>query len=453
MTDTDTVWSAVGELPPAWELINLRRVARLESGHTPSRQHSEYWVPEDCTIPWFSLADVWQLREQRQKYLGETEQKVSELGLKNSAARLLPSGTVVLSRTASVGYAGIMPQSMATTQDFANWVPGPSLHADFLFYVFIAMMPEFERLRMGSTHQTIYMPDIKSLSIPLPPRSVQEAIATFLDRKTAGIDALIEKKQKLLCLLAEKRSALINQAVIKGLDPGVPMKDSGIHWIGEIPAHWETRRIATVSSKITNGYVGPTRGLFVEEGVPYLQSLHVKDNCIRFRPTYFVPEEWSGLRRKSILHEGDVVVVQTGDIGQVAAVPPEWEGANCHALIVISTFREGMRGRFLAWLLNSPFGFASLKSIQTGALHPHLNCGLVRELRLPCPPVWEQDRIVERIDNLAEAQRRTQRVTQEQIARLHEYRQALITAAVTGQLDIPSTAATLTAAASATRTP
>ena len=114
----------VGDIPRDWDVAKICLVARLESGHTPSRQHPEYWIPDECTIPWLSLADVWQVRPGIQEYVGETSEKISPLGMANSAARLLPAGTVVLSRTASVGFAGIMSQPMATTQDFATGFPG-----------------------------------------------------------------------------------------------------------------------------------------------------------------------------------------------------------------------------------------------------------------------------------------------------------------------------------------
>lgn len=112
--DSGVEW--LGKIPAPWNVQRTKYVARLRSGHTPSRQHAEYWL--DCTIPWFGLADVWQIRDGRKEYVVETAEKISELGLANSAARLLPQGTVVLSRTASVGFSAITGTSMATTQDF-----------------------------------------------------------------------------------------------------------------------------------------------------------------------------------------------------------------------------------------------------------------------------------------------------------------------------------------------
>ena len=211
------------------------------------------------------------------------------------------------------------------------------------------------------------------------------------------------------------------------------------NFLSHIPIEWNMVRVSKLSNKITNGYVGPTRGLFVDQGVPYLQSLHIKSNRITFNPTYFVPAEWSSAREKSVLREGDVLVVQTGDVGQVACVPPEFAGANCHALIIISVKSERASGYFLSLFLGSSFGASALKRIQTGALHPHLNCSAVRDIHIPVPSLEEQTKIVKfldyetaKIDELIEQQ-------QQLIALLQEKRQAVISHAVTKGLnpDVP----------------
>jgi len=206
----------LGDVPEHWEVKPIRKAARLESGHTPSRNHPEYW--ENCTVPWFSLADVWQIREERRDVIVETKEKVSELGLANSAARRLPAGTVMLSRTASVGFSAIMGVEMATTQDFANWVCGDELLPKFLLHVFRSMQGEFRRLMMGSTHNTIYMPDIQAFRFALPPLPEQRAIAAFLDRETAKIDTLVTEAESAITLLQERRSALISAAVTGQID-------------------------------------------------------------------------------------------------------------------------------------------------------------------------------------------------------------------------------------------
>ena len=206
----------LGDIPEHWESGNLRRYALMRTGHTPSRNVPEYW--QDCTIPWFTLADVWQLRDDRVRYLGETKEQISELGLANSAAELLPKGTVVFSRTASIGFSGIMPRPTATTQDFWNWICGPKLSPEYLLLLFRAMKQEFQRLTSGSTHKTIYQPDAASLRICVPPLHEQRAIAEYLDRETAKLDRLMQKVEAAIEKLQEYRTALITAAVTGKID-------------------------------------------------------------------------------------------------------------------------------------------------------------------------------------------------------------------------------------------
>jgi type I restriction enzyme, S subunit len=286
------------------------------------------------------------------------------------------------------------------------------------------------------TQQNIGMGVIENLPCTLPPFAEQANIAEFLDRETGKIDGLVAEQQRLMELLKEKRQAVISHTVTKGLNPRAPMKPSGIEWLGDVPDHWAVRRIASLSTKITNGYVGPTRDIFKDEGVRYLQSLHIKGNAIRFDVPYFVAEEWSNEHSKSILETGDVLVVQTGDIGQAAVVPEEFAGCNCHALIIVAPVKTVVDGEWIAWVLNSDYGLHTLLSIQTGALHPHLNCGDVRDVSIPLPPVAEQRLIVRYILEQIRSFDSLAAEAQKAIDLLQERRTALISAAVTGQIDV-----------------
>lgn len=214
MQDSGVGW--MGNIPKHWDVPRTKYVAEMQSGHTPSRQHPEYW--EDCTIPWFTLSDVWQLRDERTLYVTETKEMVSELGIANSSARVLPEGTVILSRTASVGFSGIMGRDMATTQDFVNWVCGEDIRPKYLLYVFRAMKYEFKRLTMGSTHQTIYMPDALQFKTPLPPLHEQDEIVEYVDSVTKEIDKVVDKESRILERLQELRTSLISEVVTGKID-------------------------------------------------------------------------------------------------------------------------------------------------------------------------------------------------------------------------------------------
>ena len=201
-------------VPEHWSEVGLTLVAQLGSGHTPSRRRDDWWIESECRIPWITTGEVARLRSDRVEYIEETRERISPIGLENSAAEVHPAGTVVLCRTASAGYSGIMRSDMATSQDFATWTCGPLLRPRFLLLCLRAMRSDLlGRLAMGSTHKTIYMPDIQSLRIPLPPVKEQDEIVEVawreLDRD-GHVDDLLSRQ---IDLLTERRQALITAAV------------------------------------------------------------------------------------------------------------------------------------------------------------------------------------------------------------------------------------------------
>lgn len=202
-------------LPSHWRVVPLTSVAKLESGHTPSRARDDWW--EDAYIPWVSLHDVGAMRNT--KYLDTTAQQISDAGVANSSARLLPARTVVLSRDATVGRTAIMGIPMATSQHFAAWICGPLLDPEYLWVLFSdAMQPYFDSFQNGSTIRTIGMGDLKGFRIPLPPLDEQRQIAAYLDAETAKIDVLIAESARLIELARERRTALITAAVTGQID-------------------------------------------------------------------------------------------------------------------------------------------------------------------------------------------------------------------------------------------
>jgi len=209
-------------LPSHWEEAKLTLLTKLGTGHTPSREHPEWWV--DCTIPWITTGEVWQIRDDRVEYLVDTRERISELGLANSAAELHPAGTVVLSRTASAGFSAIMATDMATSQDFVTWTCGPRIRPRYLLLCLRAMRADLlGRLAMGSTHKTIYFPDIQSIRVPVPPLADQDEMVEWVWSRLRRIDAAVEAIEGQIRLLRERRQALITAAVAGGIEVvGVP---------------------------------------------------------------------------------------------------------------------------------------------------------------------------------------------------------------------------------------
>ncbi|WP_369043715.1 restriction endonuclease subunit S [Streptomyces sp. Midd1] len=204
-------------LPVDWQEVRVGLLARMGSGHTPSRSHPEWWT--NCSIPWITTGEVKQVRDDRREDLFETREKISELGLANSAAELHPAGTVALCRTASAGYSAVMGTAMATSQDFVTWTCGPQLDPYYLLWCLRAMRADLlGRLAMGSTHKTIYVPDLQMLRIPLPSLDDQRKIVKRIRKQNAGIDRLSDAVQIQSSLLTERRQALITAAVTGQID-------------------------------------------------------------------------------------------------------------------------------------------------------------------------------------------------------------------------------------------
>jgi type I restriction enzyme S subunit len=208
----------VDSIPAGWRISKLTGVARLGSGHTPARDRPELWA--GCTIPWITTGEVSQIRSDVQEVLVETREKISPLGVAHSSATVHPAGTVVLCRTAaSAGFSAIMGTDMATSQDFATWTCGPDIDPSFLLYCLRAMRADLlGRLAMGSTHRTIYMPEVKSIAVPLPSVREQRRLVAELRREFESLDETRNELAHQIDLLRERRQAIITAAVAQGVD-------------------------------------------------------------------------------------------------------------------------------------------------------------------------------------------------------------------------------------------
>lgn len=212
-SDSGLWW--VGIVPSHWTVVPLKHVASLQSGHTPSRSRPELW--EDCTLPWISLNDVGALESAEE--ITTTLNKISEAGLAASSARILPKGTVVLSRDATVGRSAIMGMDMATSQHFADWVCSADLNPRYLLLLFrTVMQPYFESLTAGSTLKTIGMPELRGFRIPLPPLEEQAQIAALASEVEREADRLVAELTQQRRLLVEHKQALITAAVTGQLE-------------------------------------------------------------------------------------------------------------------------------------------------------------------------------------------------------------------------------------------
>jgi len=260
--------------------------------------------------------------------------------------------------------------------------------------------------------KTIKYDEFGELALPLPPLPTQKAIAAYLDRKTAAIDALIEEKEKLIALLAEKRAALINRAVTKGLNPDVPMKDSGVPWIGEIPAHWEVKCLK-FACVLQRGFDLPTQSRS-DGDVPIYGGGGV-----------------TGFHDEAMVFPPGVVTGRYGTVGEAHLVDvPFWP---LNTSLYVKQFWGNVPAYIRHLLSAVPMKAYSGKSAVPGVDRNDLH---VIPVALPSPD--EQKQIVAELAVALGRLEDVERRLADSASRLTEYRQTLITAAVTGQIDVSS---------------
>lgn len=312
------------------------------------------------------------------------------------------------------------------------------LKYDSNYLKYLILTPDFINLINSSTYGA-KMPRaswdfIGNIVLPTPPLQIQKSIAHFLDRKTAAIDTLIAKKQRLIQLLEEKRTALINQAVTKGLNPNAPMKDSGIPWIGEIPEHWNVVKLS-LKSRILNGTTPDRLRLnYWQDGtVPWVSSGEVNEYFIT-NPTDFITEKALRECSLSLMPKGAIVIGMIGQ-GKTRGTSARLGIDACINQNIACIIPESdLNNVYLHQALIQ--AYEPIRELARGGNQGALNCELVGCINVPLPPFKEQQEIAQFLEGKYQCLERIERLINRQIEKLQEYRRSLITAAVTGKLDI-----------------
>jgi type I restriction enzyme S subunit len=314
--------------------------------------------------------------------------------------------------------------------------PGTNTRGAFVKRLFDSTFARscFEIRANGLTRVGLGQHELDNVELPFPPIGEQTTIAEFLDRETAKIDALVAEQQQLLELLKEKRQAVISHAVTKGLNPKTPLKHSGVEWLGEIPAHWSVKRLKHISPFMTVGVVVNPSSFVSDEGLPFIYGGDIREGVIDWENSRRISAESCDANAKTRLESGDLLTVRVGAPGVTAVVPPECEGGNCASVMLIR--RGGYNSDWLCYAMNTRIVRFQVEVVQYGAAQEQFNIAHAVNFWVPAPPRDEQDKIATflaketaHFDALtAEAQRA--------IDLLQERRTALISAAVTGQIDV-----------------
>ena len=305
-------------MPKGWQWVPLTDVARLETGHTPSRRYPEYWEGD---VPWIGIKDA---TSNHGRIISDTFQHTNELGIQNSSARILPTHTVCLSRTASIGYVVVMGRPMATSQDFVNWVCSDKLDYRFLKSVLLAESDSFPRFASGTTHQTIYFPEVKAFHICLPPLAEQRAIAHIL----GTLDDKIELNRRTNETLEGMARAIFKswfvdfdpvRAKAEGRDPGLPKSIANLFpdsfedsELGKIPKGWKAAPLRELTEITIGGDWG--KDDHFDGSVEAICLRGVDLERLRINGWADAPRRWikASSSAKRQLEERDVLIAGSG---------------------------------------------------------------------------------------------------------------------------------------------
>ena len=405
----------------------LRYFCCIKNGTTPASGEADYW---DGDVLWATPEDLGKLTSDR---IFHTKRQVTKKAVAECNLSVLPAGSVMISTRAPIGHMAINEIPMAFNQGCRGIIPGGQVDGPFLYYLLKSRAPALNAMANGTTFVELSRDELAAVPVEFPPLDTQRRIAQFLDEKTAWIDGLIEKKRALLDRLAEKRQALITRAVTKGLNPDSPLKPSGIDWLGDIPAHWEVKRLKYISPRVSVGIVITPAAYYADEGVLAIRGLNLRAMEFDFTDSRNISKEGHELHLKSELYEGDLVVVRTGDPGTTSVITADLEGTNCVDLVIIRR-SSSASSRFLGWFLNSDTAKVQYAMGSEGALQLHFNVETSKEVAVAVPPIEEQEAIAEYIDRGHEYENERAAKVERSVELLEEFRATLITSAVTGQL-------------------
>lgn len=403
----------------------LRYFGCIRNGTTPATGESEYW---DGDVLWATPEDLGKLAGDR---ISQTKRRVTEKAVKESNLSVLPADSVIISTRAPIGHMAINDLPMAFNQGCRGITPGERVHGPFLYYTLKYLAPELNAMANGTTFAELSRDELAAVPIELPLLATQRRIAQFLDEKTARIDALIAKKQELLGRLAEKRQALITQAVTKGLNPDAPMKSSGINWLGDIPKHWEVKRLGHIAQIILG--VTYSLGDVTDEnnGIFVIRASNIQNGKLVRGDDVFAEVDVS---ERKINRIGDIVVCSRNGsrklIGKNAMVSEMWEGCTFGAFM--TTIRTELSS-WVHWVLASTlFEFQSGRYMSTTI--NQLTTSTLKSFPIPIPPKRQADKIAQELRRRCSLLDTQYELVVQSIENLTEYRAALITAAVTGQV-------------------
>lgn len=421
--DSGVKW--IGEIPEHWKITTLKRHCKVNTGGTPSMSESRFY--ESPTIPWFTPGDL-----SENLKLSDSTRKLSKTVIKEGVCKLFPINTVYfVGIGATVGKVGYSEHSAYCNQQINALIPY-DINYKYLTYYLVFCKPEIVRIASASTLPIINQS--KTGNIPLIELSIpeQEAIVTYLDSKVAKIDEYISIAEKKIAALEELKQTIIAEAVTRGIHKDVPMKDSGVKWIGMIPEHWKIVAIKRFSEIILGKMLDKTNGN--EQQYLCAKDVHFDEiNLTDLKKMYFSPEEQSKYR----VRKGDLLVVEGGACGTCAILRTDVNDIFIqNSIMIVRGDKTKCVNDFIAYSIQALVQKGYTESVCNKATIMHFTKEKLGNTLISLPPLPEQQEIVTYLDSKVANINQLCQAERSQIEKLKEYKQRLISDVVTGKVKV-----------------
>ena len=440
--DSGIEW--LGEIPAHWVESSLKRIARIDN----SGSYGEEPESSDCVLAVATTAQI-----DMEGHFAVDDMPLRGFSHKDADRFRCRLGDILVVKSSGSisnvisGKTGIVD---ANTPEFvfSNFLLRVIAHIQVANprYLFLLLSSDLTRERVkrmvaGSTYPNLRVDEYTSALLPVPPLPEQRAIAAFLDRETAQIDALVTKKERLIELLQEKRTALISHAITKGLDPDAPLKDSGVEWLGEIPAHWEVKKLKYLLIEPLK-YGANEPAVYTDHNLPrYIRITDIReDGTLRDDSFRSIPEE---IAKPYLLVGGDILFARSGaTVGKTFQYDPSWGKAAYAGYLIRARLNEcAVESDFVEYFTQSQGYTNWLLSNFIQATIQNVSAERYATLSIPFPLLLEQRAIAAFLDHETVKIDALIAKVQEAINHLKELRTAFISAAVTGKIDVREAAA------------
>lgn len=421
--DSNIPW--IGKIPPHWECRKINTLSLVRRGASPRPIDDSVYFDDNGEYSWVRISDV----TSSKKYLEKTTQSLSTLG--KSLSVPIEPGNIFISIAATVGKP-IITNIKCCIHDGFVYFKNLKLNNEYLYYIFEGEKV-YEGLGKLGTQLNLNTETIGKIYVPFPPNEEQKQIGSYLNNQINKIDMIIAKNEELICLLEEKRFTLINQSVTKGLNPDTSMKDSGVEWIGEIPEHWECRKINTLSSVSRGASPRPIDNpIYFDDNGEY-SWVRISDVTSSNKYLKRTTEKLSILGKSlSVpIEPGNVIVSITATVGK-----PIITNIKCCIHDGFVYFKNlNLNDEYLFYIFEGGEAYKGLGKLGTQL---NLNTETIGKIYVPVPPNDEQREIIDYLDKKIEKIDKTMNKVQENIILLNEYKTSLIHNVVTGKIDVRS---------------